>query len=194
MGAVDGGIGSLSAGSPPTMPEELVDVVDEHDHVVATVTRSRIRTEHLLHRVASVLVFRPDGRLLVHRRTETKDVFPGAFDCFVSGVAMAGESYEQARDRELAEEMGIEGAGAEELFRHRYEGPDDRSWSAIYAITWAGPVTPQASEIAWHGWEPVPRVRLRAEEPTFVPDGREVLYRWLDGGGCLPPGAGSSAG
>ena len=58
------------------MSEELVDVVDEHDRVVGTVTRSRVRADHLLHRVASVLVFRPDGRLLVHRRTDTKDVSP----------------------------------------------------------------------------------------------------------------------
>jgi isopentenyldiphosphate isomerase len=106
--------------------EEVVDVVDEQDHVVATVTRARIREEPLLHRVASVLVFRSDGRLLVHRRTDTKDVFPGAFDCFVSGVVAAGERYEQARDRELAEEMGIVGVEAIELFRHRHEGPDDR--------------------------------------------------------------------
>ena len=92
------------------MSEELVDVVDDQDRVIATVTRSRVRAQHLLHRVASVLVFRPDGRLLVHRRTDTKDVFPGAFDCFVSGVVNAGEEYGQARDRELQEEMAIEGA------------------------------------------------------------------------------------
>jgi isopentenyldiphosphate isomerase len=78
------------------MSDELVDVVDEQDRVVVTVTRARIREEHLLHRVASVLVFRPDGRLLVHRRTDTKDVFPGAVDCFVSGVVTAGERYEGA--------------------------------------------------------------------------------------------------
>ena len=170
------------------MSEELVDVVDEHDRVVGTVTRSRVRADHLLHRVASVLVFRPDGRLLVHRRTDTKDVFPGAFDRFVSGVVSAGEAYEQARDRELQEEMAIAGAGAVELFHHRYEGTDDRSWSAVFAITWDGPVVPQAAEIAWHAWEPVAHVLRRAEEPTFVPDGREVLHRWLDEGARLPPG------
>jgi isopentenyldiphosphate isomerase len=174
--------------------EELVDVVDEQDRIVATVTRARIRAEGLLHRVASVLVFRPDGRLLVHRRTDTKDVYPGAFDCFVGGVVGTGERYEEARDRELAEEMGIEGAVAIELFRHRFEGVGDRSWSAVYAITWDGPVVPQASEVAWHGWEPVERVLERAAEPTFVPDGREILRRWLDEGGRLPPGTVGSAG
>jgi 8-oxo-dGTP pyrophosphatase MutT (NUDIX family) len=174
--------------------DELVDVVDEQDRVLATVPRTRIRAERLLHRVASVLVFRPDGRLLVHQRTRTKDVFPGAFDCFVSGVVLAGEGYDHARDRELEEEMGIVGAPAVELFRHLYEGDDDRSWSAVFAITWGGGVVPQASEIAWHAWEPLAGVLRRAAEPTFVPDGREVLRRWLDEGGRLPPGTVGSAG
>jgi len=190
----DGGVGGLIGTETTGMSEELVEVVDEQDRVVATVTRSRVRAGKLLHRVASVLVFRTDGRLLVHRRTDTKDVFPGAFDCFVSGVVNAGEGYGQARDRELQEEMGIAGAEAVELFHHRYEGTDDRSWSAIFAITWDGPVVPQVAEIAWHGWEPVAHVLLRAEEQTFVPDGREVLHRWLDEGARLPPGTVGSLG
>jgi isopentenyldiphosphate isomerase len=169
--------------------EELVDVVDERDRIIATVPRSRIRAERLRHRVASVLVFRPDGRLLVHRRTETKDVFPGAVDCFVGGVVSAGETYERARDRELVEEMGIAGAEPIELFRHRYDGSDDRSWSAVSAIVWDGPVVPQASEVAWHAWEPVERVLERSAESSFVPDGREILKRWVREGARRPPGA-----
>jgi len=176
------------------MTDELVDVVDEQDRVVATVPRTTIRTERLLHRVASVLVLRPDGRLLVHRRTETKDVFPGAFDCFIGGVVLAGEGYGEARDRELEEEMGIVGAPAIDLFRHRYGSVDDRWWCAVFAITWSGVVVPQTSEVAWHAWEPLPDVLRRAEEPTFVPDGREILHRWLDDGGRLPPGTVGSAG
>jgi ADP-ribose pyrophosphatase YjhB (NUDIX family) len=124
--------------------------------------------------------------VLVHRRTDTNDVFPGAFDCFVGGVVGAGETYEEARDRELAEEMAIEGTTPVELFRHRFESDEDRSISAIYAVTWDGPIVPQADEVAWHGWEPVERVRERAEEATFVPDGREVFHRWLAGGQRIP--------
>jgi hypothetical protein len=90
--------------------------------------------------------------------------------------------------------MGIEGAAAMELFRHRFEGDGDRSWSAVYAISWAGPVVPQASEVAWHGWGSVERVLRRAAEPTFVPDGREILHRWVDEGRRFPPGTVGSAG
>jgi isopentenyldiphosphate isomerase len=175
------------------MSDELVDVVDELDRVVTTVPRSRIRAEHLLHRVASVLVFRSDGRLLVHRRTDTKDVFPGALDCFVGGVVGAGESYEEARDRELAEEMGIRGAATIELFRHRYDGRD-RSWTAVFATTWDGPVVPQAEEVAWHAWESVDRVARRAARESFVPDGREIFERWLTEGARRPRGTVGSGG
>jgi isopentenyldiphosphate isomerase len=176
------------------MSDELVDVVDELDRVVAAaVPRSRIRAEHLRHRVASVLVFRPDGSLLVHRRTDTKDVFPGAFDCFVGGVVGAGESYEEARDRELAEEMGIRDVATTELFRHRYDGAEP-SWTTVFATTWADPVVPQADEVAWHAWESVEQVARRAAAATFVPDGRELFERWLGEGGRRPPGTVGSGG
>jgi isopentenyldiphosphate isomerase len=168
--------------------DELVDVIDEDDMVVATVTRGEVRSRALLHRVASTMVFRSDARLLVHRRTGSKDLYPGAFDCFVSGVVAAGETYEQARDRELAEEMAIRHVAPIALFRHRFESEADRSMSAIYAVVWDGPVVPQASEVAWHGWETLDRVRERVEERTFVPDGREVFLRWLAEGGRMPSG------
>lgn len=166
--------------------DELVDVIDEDDRVVGVVPRPEMRARRLRHRVASILVFRSDGRLLVHRRTDTKDVFPGAFDCFVGGVVESGESYEEARDRELAEEMGIRNVAPVELFRHRYEGPDDRSITSVSAVIWDGEVVPQAEEIAWFAWEPVERVAERAEADTFVPDGRQIFRRWLAEGARRP--------
>ena len=139
------------------------------------------------HSVGAIIVT-PDHRFLLQRRDHVPHIwYPGAWGLFGGGID-PGESERDALRRELQEEMAIAGAGAVELFRHHYEGTDDRSWSAIFAITWDGPVVPQAAEIAWHGWEPVARVLRRAEEPTFVPDGREVLNRWLDEGARLPPG------
>ena len=73
-----------------------------------------------------------------------------------------------------------------ELFRHRYDGVE-RSWTAVYATTWDGPVVPQADEVAWHAWESVDEVARRAAAATFVPDGRELFERWLAEGGRRPP-------
>lgn len=56
--------------------DELVDVVDEDDRVVATATRHEVRRRQLLHRCTYVLVRNASGEILVHRRTDTKDIFP----------------------------------------------------------------------------------------------------------------------
>lgn len=88
----------------------LVDVVDADDRVIDTVTRARMRTEALRHRAVYVVVRTTDGDLVVHRRADWKDVYPGAWDVCFGGVLDAGEGWDQAAGRELAEEAGIEAA------------------------------------------------------------------------------------
>ena len=80
---------------------ELVDIVDDDDRVVATVTRAEMRANRLQHRAVSIAVLSSDGRLLVHRRADTKDLWPGMWDLAAGGVVAAGETYAQAARREL---------------------------------------------------------------------------------------------
>lgn len=86
---------------------ELVDIVDENDHVVRVVTRQEMRAQRLRHRAVYIAVQGTDGRLLVHQRSLHKDVRPGAWDIAVGGVVGSGESYDSAAVRELAEEIGL---------------------------------------------------------------------------------------
>jgi 8-oxo-dGTP pyrophosphatase MutT (NUDIX family) len=87
--------------------DELVDIVDESDRVIDTVTRRDMRARRLRHRAVYIAVQSNDGRLLVHQRSFAKDVRPGAWDIAVGGVVGAGESYDSAAARELAEEIGV---------------------------------------------------------------------------------------
>jgi 8-oxo-dGTP pyrophosphatase MutT (NUDIX family) len=165
----------VSAGIDPA--RELVDVVDEDDRVVATVTRREVRRRGLLHRCAYVLVRNPAGEVLVHRRTDTKDVHPGAYDVFAGGVCAAGESYDDCARREVAEEVGVVGADLRFLFRHRYRGPGGQVWGAVYEARWDGPVRHQETEVAWSAWvAPEPLQRMLAEL-EFCPDSREIFER-----------------
>jgi isopentenyldiphosphate isomerase len=161
--------------------DEMVDVVDEQDRVVGTVTRREMRARGLLHRCTYVLVRNAAGQVLVHRRTETKDVFPGAYDLFAGGVCAAGEGYPECARRELAEELGITGAPLRFLLRHRYGGPGGQAWGAVYEVRWDGPVRPQASEVAWSAWvDPAELQRMLAER-EFCPDSREIHARLAAG-------------
>lgn len=89
--------------------DELVDVVDEHDHVLRVATRREMRADRLRHRAVFIAVQHSDGRLLVHQRSFDKDVRPGAWDIAVGGVVASGEDYDTAAVRELAEEIGVVG-------------------------------------------------------------------------------------
>jgi len=157
--------------------DELVDIVDDDDRVVGTVTRREVRERRLLHRCTYVLLRDAAGRILVHRRTDTKDVYPGAYDLFAGGVCAAGESYDDCARREVAEEFGVEGTELRLLFRHCYRGADGQAWGSVYEARWDGPVRPQEAEVAWHGWvTPEELDRMLAEHP-FCPDSREIFER-----------------
>ena len=161
--------------------DELLDVVDEQDRVVGQATRREVRRRRLLHRFSSVLCRDPAGRLYVHRRTDDKDVYPGMYDMTAGGVLAAGETYLEAARRELAEELGVAGPEPRFLFRHRYHGQENPSWSALFEVTWDGPVRPQASEIAWGAFLTLDELDARLEEWPFCPDGLEVFRRWQAG-------------
>jgi isopentenyldiphosphate isomerase len=161
--------------------DELLDVVDEQDRVVGQATRREVRRRRLLHRFSSVLCHDPAGRLYVHRRTDDKDVYPGMYDTSAGGVLAAGETYLEAARRELAEELGVVGPEPRFLFRHRYRGLENPSWSALFEVTWDGPVRPQASEIAWGAFLTLDELDARLEEWPFCPDGLEIFRRWRPG-------------
>jgi len=130
------------AGPQAEMSElEWVDVVDDDDVVVATVLRSQMRAENLRHRAVFVLVRSTRGEVLVHRRSEAKDVWPGWWDLAVGGVVSAGEDYGVAVARELAEEIGVTGVEAVPLGAGRYEDEHVRLIGRVYRIVYDGPFT-----------------------------------------------------
>ncbi len=158
---------------------ELVDVVDGDDRVLRRVTRAEMRRGNLLHRAVYLLVQNAREELLVHRRTTTKDVYPGFFDVTVGGVVGAGEDYDAAARRELAEEVGIVGAPLTPLFGVRYEDPSTKLVGRAYLARHDGRVALQAEEIVWGAFVGLDEVERIIREERCCPDGIQVLRRWL---------------
>ena len=157
--------------------DELVDVVDERNEVVGVVPRRTLRDENLCHRCTYVFVLNRAEELYVHRRTDTKDVYPGFYDVVAGGVNAAGESYDECARRELEEELGV---AAEPTFRflHRYEGPSGRVWGGAFDVAWDGPIVWQPSEVVWGVFVPFEEVDAMIARERFSPDGLEVYERW----------------
>ena len=89
------------------MPEEIFDVVDEHDRVIGQAPRSEVHARGLLHRAASIFVFNSRGQLLLQKRSADKDEFPLCYTASASGHLSAGEGYDKCAPRELEEELGL---------------------------------------------------------------------------------------
>lgn len=158
---------------------EWVDIVDEHDRVIGRASRAEVRARNLLHRNVAVLCEDAHGRIYLHQRSPTKDLFPSLHDVFIAGVVGAGESYDAAAVRELGEELGIDHATIEFLFQHRYEGPETRSHTAVYKTCWTGAVHHRDGEIAWGRFCSLDEIAANAERWPLVPDGAEIFARYL---------------
>jgi isopentenyldiphosphate isomerase len=116
---------------------ELVEEIDEDGNVVGVVTRAEVRARHLRHRCVYLLVVW-DGRLLVHRRADHKDVWPGRWDVAAGGVVTAGEAWDVAARRELAEELGID-AEPTALGEGSWAGGGVAVRGRVYVVEHAGP-------------------------------------------------------
>lgn len=129
--------------------DELVERVDEQDELLAVVSRGEAIRRGWLHRIATVVCRDPTGRTLVHRRPHDASRFPGGFNWMLGGAVEAGESYEEAAARELAEELGVRARPAF-VFKFRCAGAISPYWLGLHEVVVTGPVRPDPDEIAWH--------------------------------------------
>ena len=156
---------------------ELVDIVDAHDRVVRTVGRQQMRTERLRHRAVFVAVMHPDGRLLVHQRSELKDLWPGRWDLAVGGVVSSGETYDDAARREVAEEIGIESAPQPLNGGGSYDDADVSLIGRCYLLVHPGPFTFADGEVVRAEWVHVQS--LTHDGRDYLPDSLALLLPLL---------------
>ena len=115
------------------MPDELLDVVNDDDLVISQEMRSVVHQQGLLHRGIHVFLVTSEGRLLVQQRGRHQEAFPLALDCSVSEHVKAGENYQQAAHRGLAEELGIQGVRINPLVKFKMVyGPNDFEICLLY--------------------------------------------------------------
>lgn len=90
----------------------ILDICDEFGNPTGKVEdREIIHQEGLLHRTAHVWLLRKKNNqieILLQKRSDAKDSFPGCYDISSAGHIPAGDGYFKSAKRELKEELGVE--------------------------------------------------------------------------------------
>lgn len=129
--------------------DEIFEIVDENGTVIGTASRSECHgNPSLVHRTAHVVVYHPDGRILLQKRSMLKDIQPGKWDTAVGGHLAPGETYVTAARREMAEELGIGGdVRLSHLFDSKIRNDIESENVRVFSCVHPGPFDFQAEEI-----------------------------------------------
>lgn len=156
---------------------EWVDIVNEQNEVIAQSSRQQMRAQRLRHRATYIVVHNGMGKILVQRRTDTKDYYPGWLDATAGGVVQSGENVLDSARREAEEELGIAGVPFAEHGLFYFEEDQCRIWGALFSCVSHGPFALQEDEVAEVCWLMPEEITARCDE--FTPDSLKALSLWL---------------
>lgn len=100
--------------------KEQVVLVNEDDEVLGLMEKMEAHQKGLLHRAFSIFLYDSSGKILLQRRALGKYHSPGKWTNAVCSHPREGESYLEAAQRRLKEELGIE-TEIEEKFHFIYK-------------------------------------------------------------------------
>ena len=106
---------------------EYFDILNEDGSKTGEIKeRSLVHKDGDLHGTAHIWILRSNNKgtfdLLLQKRSENKDSFPGCYDISSAGHIASGDDFKESAIRELGEELGINASDDELKFIGYHEG------------------------------------------------------------------------
>lgn len=148
---------------------EYIDIYDANQRKTGRIRRrgeSLIKGEYIL--VVHACIMNPEGKMLIQKRSQSKNQYAGLWDLSAGGHARAGETSLEAVRREVWEELGL--ADSDGLI-YLFTEPFHQVLDDIYYLKYEGSLDQlkwQTSEIEEIGWASCREILMMIKEGTFV--------------------------
>lgn len=168
------------------MRGEQVVLVDKNDKVLDY--KEKFATHKIpvpLHRAISIVIFSPDKKqMLITKRSTKKPTWPLFWSNSVCSHPYPKETYQQAAERRLTEELGIK-TSLKEGFRFIYKAEMDNGiwgeheYDAVFVGKYQGPLHPNPDEIVGYEWLDIGEVKkdLAKNPKKYTPWFKLILAR-----------------
>jgi isopentenyldiphosphate isomerase len=131
-----------------TVSENMeIDAVDQSDVPIGRIPRSQVFRQRASFRVVHDLIFNSRGDLLVQQLASTRSRHPGYWGSSVAAYLFAGETYQAAAGRRLAEELGIHDVRLNYVGKTSMDDDGSHKFIAVFSATHEGPFSFDRSHI-----------------------------------------------
>ena len=151
--------------------EEWVPLVDEQGKVMGQAPRSQVHNgSKLLHPVVHLHVISEKGELLLQKRPKNKQIQPGKWDTAVGGHISAGETLEQALQKEAAEEIGLKQFSAKLELRYKWESEVETELVYMFTSNDTQNIGIQSEEVDELRFWSVAEIENKIQDHIFTPN------------------------
>ncbi|VFS80070.1 Uncharacterized Nudix hydrolase yfcD [Raoultella planticola] len=156
---------------------EWVDIVNENNEVIAQSSREQMRAQCLRHRATYIVVHDGMGKILVQRRTETKDFQPGMLDATPVAWCRPMSSCWIRLAGKRKKSWGLPACRSPIMASSITKISIVASGGACLAACRTGPFALQEEEVSEVCWLTPEEITARCDE--FTPDSLKALALWM---------------
>jgi len=155
------------------MESELI-VVNSKDEIIGTETKESCHVnDGILHRAITIFIFNHKNEILLTKRSKNKKLWPDYWDTSCSTHVRQGETYEQAGERRLGEELGFT-CKLKFIFKFQYQATfqnigSENEICALLIGKYSGNIDPNSDEISAHKWIGVEQLKNEISDRNNSP-------------------------
>lgn len=169
----------LPSGTVKDMMEHL-DILDDEGNIIGQATQEEVYEKKHSHRIVHVLVINPKAReVYLQQRAETKSFLPGHYCTSAGGHVHAGETYEQAAQRELYEEIGLT-TPVQEVHRFVFESAGHKRFITLFVASATGGFDFKDGEVSGGKFYPLDAALALVEKGEKIHPQLDPCLRWLE--------------